>query len=344
MPYNDNFPLSTLLGNLTRYLPTWMEMRKNPESIGAQFLNVFALELEDVEEYLEKTLYNKFISTADLEAIDIIWKSNCNTGNPAVTALTNEGENITLQEVETIPEFYLSDSDVYILDLEKHLLYTKHEYVYLYIDDVQVKQELHNVWNHFDEFGLLLDTPRLYGETNREYKNRILSVFRFPANATANGVINGIGRHLGLVTTADWIDDSQPFVFVAPGAKLGQIKVDGISVDSTTCIIDNGLVKLLPLSTESPGMSHTVQYFERVIVNNLWDEEIRNKLYYSDGTARPKLVIIANNIQREVPTMWDEFIFDEAYWDVIDKEMSGIQYIPSIWDADIEIWRGQRIS
>ena len=72
MPYNDNFPLSTLLGNLTRYLPTWMEMRKNPESIGAQFLNVFALELEDVEEYLEKTLYNKFISTADLEAIDII--------------------------------------------------------------------------------------------------------------------------------------------------------------------------------------------------------------------------------------------------------------------------------
>ena len=58
--------------------------------------------------------------------------------------------------------------------------------------------EIYNIWNCFDEFGLLLGLPRIPGERNYEYKQRLLDVYINPANATYIGLKNGISRELGL--------------------------------------------------------------------------------------------------------------------------------------------------
>ena len=57
---------------------------------------------------------------------------------------------------------------------------------------------VYNVWNCFDEFGLLLGLPRIAGENNRQYKARLLDVYANPANSTYQGLINGISRELGV--------------------------------------------------------------------------------------------------------------------------------------------------
>lgn len=54
------------------------------------------------------------------------------------------------------------------------------------------------VFNEFDQLGLLLGLKRLPEERNPEYKQRLLIVFTQRANATYAGLINGITRSLGL--------------------------------------------------------------------------------------------------------------------------------------------------
>jgi len=58
--------------------------------------------------------------------------------------------------------------------------------------------EVFNVWNCFDEFGLLLSLSRIPGETNSTYKDRLLDVYTNPANSTYSGLRYGIARELGL--------------------------------------------------------------------------------------------------------------------------------------------------
>lgn len=56
----------------------------------------------------------------------------------------------------------------------------------------------HQVFNEFDKHGLLLGLSRLPGEKNAAYKRRLMDVFVHRANATYEGLINGITRELGL--------------------------------------------------------------------------------------------------------------------------------------------------
>jgi hypothetical protein len=62
--------------------------------------------------------------------------------------------------------------------------------------------EVYNVWNCFDEFGLLLGLPRIPGEKNSDYKARLLDVYTNPANSTYQGLIYGIARELGISTSS----------------------------------------------------------------------------------------------------------------------------------------------
>jgi hypothetical protein len=340
MPYSSDFPLSSLLGNLTKYIPTWMKMHKDPESIGAQFLNVFALEFEDIERYLQY-IDSLYISTIDTSIPDITYKSTYIDAPSDVTAFIDDTE-YALTLVGTLQDFFNMDH-VYILDIEKKILYTKIKYDYFYLDGVETKQHVNYIWNYFDEFGLLVDTPRLPEERNAEYKERLLAVFRCPANSTDIGIVNGIARHLGLIKSAEWPDDSVPFSATIYCAKIGHIWVDWKLVDDTVCTIDRGVVTINPLSESGSGSPRTVQYIDFLLVNELWDEGLKRVLYNSDGTATSKLVHIANKINRKVPVFWNDFIWDKSYWDVIDEKVSGVGCVPSIWDADIEAWRGREV-
>lgn len=54
------------------------------------------------------------------------------------------------------------------------------------------------VFNEFDYHGTLLGLPRLLGESNANYKKRLLDVYVHRANSSYTGLINGITRELGL--------------------------------------------------------------------------------------------------------------------------------------------------
>lgn len=199
-------------------LPQWMKMAKDPNSVGAQFLNVFGLEFGDVQTYLDNSLSNRFIDTVDLEQIDVIHKVPLSLAvitdleeTDEVLGYRNESA-VPFDVVESLKDFYMADAEknTAIFDRDQGMLYIRSSKValersltapYDHIDingAAHYEYYIHHVWNALDEFGLLLGVDRLYGERNAAYKERILDVFRKPSNSTKQGLENGLVRELGL--------------------------------------------------------------------------------------------------------------------------------------------------
>jgi len=135
--------------------------------------------------------------------------------------------------------------------------------------------EVYNIWNCFDEFGLLLGLPRIPGERNRDYKARLLAVYQYPANSTYSGLIYGISRELGL-----------------PSADITINKL-----------------------------------------SDLMDPTYSGNLLTSEGYAiGTKLVDYADEVYDHNPIFWGNVICDESYWDGVDEETNGYNFLPHIWD------------
>jgi hypothetical protein len=212
----DQFSIYTK--QLQAMLPQWMKMAKDTESVGAQFLNVFGLEFEDVMDYLELLSQNQFIGSADLSQIDISYKVPLalpiilDTQDIDNVIAYKDGSSYRVQIVSTLQEFYSAgpDEHVAIVDRTDGIIYVRppssyidaninQPYDYLTINQAShYDMILHAIWNAFDEFGLLLGIYRLYGERNGAFKNRILDIFKNPGNSTKQGLVNALSRELGV--------------------------------------------------------------------------------------------------------------------------------------------------
>jgi hypothetical protein len=72
---------------------------------------------------------------------------------------------------------------------------------YAFILTIFETLEAYNVWNAFDELGLLVSLDRLEGEKNKAYKKRIIDVYQNPGDSTYQGLINAVSRDLGIASS-----------------------------------------------------------------------------------------------------------------------------------------------
>ncbi len=195
--------INKITKQMVKMFPSWMKIRKDPNSIGAQFLNVFGLEFENIEKYLQYQLDSQFIGTANLGEIDHSYRGTLRGVNKDTEIIVTKGAT-TLTKAKTIEEFYSADSHIYIVNYDSHFIYTRKDYGHVSVEINNDKQDVklfyHHIWNCFDEFGLLLGISRLREESNLNFKERILDVFRRPSNATEDGLKNSIGRILGIAS------------------------------------------------------------------------------------------------------------------------------------------------
>ncbi|MCY9308696.1 hypothetical protein MOF23_06865 [Bacillus inaquosorum] len=198
-------------------LPQWMKMAKDPESVGANFLNAFGIELGEMENYIEEAWNNMYIGTADLQKIDYCYKIPLalrdvidvnNTDFHVRLIISGERKDCTL--ASTLRVFFENEDNSYMIDTDEGFIYIRtydsymqenifHPFDAIEIGDtIHYEYMLHQIWNVFDEFGMLLGIYRLPGERNEPFKNRILDVFKNPGGATKQGLTNGISRELGI--------------------------------------------------------------------------------------------------------------------------------------------------
>ena len=60
--------------NLMSKFPSWMKLAKDEESIGAQFLDVFGITLDQFQKELDEITSGFYIGTMNMDMIDIIYK------------------------------------------------------------------------------------------------------------------------------------------------------------------------------------------------------------------------------------------------------------------------------
>lgn len=179
--------------------PRWMAIRNNDDSVGAQFLEVFGLELEKIEDYLSYFLRSKFIDQVDLDEINLIYKTFVHKDVLNDTPLTVSDENfVPLKEETRLQHFYQSEEDCYIVDKGRSTIYFRKYHDKVHINEIPYTLEKHHVWNVFDEFGMLLGLYRIPGESNKDFKHRILDVFKRPPGDSKEGLQNHLSRVLDI--------------------------------------------------------------------------------------------------------------------------------------------------
>lgn len=279
-------------------LPQWMKMAKDPESVGARFLNVFGLEFEEVKLYMDKAADNQYIDTADIGQIDITYKVPLAlpvvldlVELDEVSVILKGGEPEDFKMSYTIRDFYADDGEnKVILDREGGVVYLRptndliegdmllEPFEIVYVNGTaHYEYNLHHIWNAFDEFGLLLGIDRLFGERNDAFKERILDVFRKPGNATRSGLASGLARELGL----------EP---------------------------------------------------EEVQLNELANKAFRGSLLNEDGSPNAKLMNYVDRVNKVFGFTWDNMAWGEAYWRSVEESQTGLEYLPHVWDASSEGW------
>lgn len=354
---------------ILKNLPTWFKMRRDPlNSVGSQFLNVTGLEYDDMEFILNYATAQTHIDTIDVGQIDMVYKAvlppSIKTGDRVIVS----AESFVLEYSNNLVEFFSSDNsslkpevfyaNPYLIDFDKRLAYVKKPYnpsdtdkygkVLVTIYDKnsptesyyeeEIPLQLHHVWNFFDEFGMLVNTPRLLGERNSEYKERILDVFKNVSNASKDGLFNGIARELGIRINKVWQDTTKDFVITEPMVTLNEIKINGEFVNiedifftSDTDIIiknrDNKYSNLAEVTYVSGIEMHTF--------HNRKDIRLYNQLYTIEETATDLFRYYVDLIKQRVPTDWGKFRWNEGYWDITDEKMSGVGFLPVIYDSKI---------
>lgn len=68
-------PVSNFTKKLMAKFPSWMKMAKDPNSIGAQFLDIFGMTFTEFQEEFDEAIRNFYITTANTEIIDWIYKN-----------------------------------------------------------------------------------------------------------------------------------------------------------------------------------------------------------------------------------------------------------------------------
>jgi hypothetical protein len=357
-------PIAELTKKMLKRLPFWFRMKKDTTSIGAQFLNVIGMELDEVKAALDYATDQFYIDSVDLGQVDMVYKATI----PIIPdGLTIElyGDGFQLQAASTLTEFLTAlETDVlhnpevfysnpYYLDMERRLVYVR--FLYGEGDDIitmtiadrsgrivvneDIALVMHPIWNFLDEFGLLLECPRLMGESNGPYKERILAVFQFPANSSRAGLLNGVARDLSLVGTAIWVDGSWDMPLPHTRINTESLLVDGAPYPDTR--LDASGRTVLVGSPDFVGVERRVRYTHGVSVLSLSEPasvRFRRELYDIEGHGTARLQYYVALISGQVPLNWGQFIWDQGFWDIGKAESEG-GVMPSFHDASVSGWR-----
>ena len=105
---------------LANMFPDWMHLRQNPNSIGQQFLSPFSVTLKRLENKLNESMKNQFLTTANLDEVDVLYRARV-LSNVDLTDASASGvrciaapsgcspsgvSQIYLKEVTNLEEFY----------------------------------------------------------------------------------------------------------------------------------------------------------------------------------------------------------------------------------------------
>lgn len=336
---------------VAKQYPLWTEIKNNKESIGQQFLNFFGIEIEEIHDWINWSKEQKYVDTLDVYQVDYVFMYELPFDlnlDQEFAIKTSEGQE--LNEIESSRKFLERYKDRgFVYDIENRKILTRRNYGNLYVEYaekmVSLQQQFHHIWNSIDEMALLFGIMRVEGESNKNLKQRIKEVFKYPSGSHKMGVLYGIARDLLLMNRKVWKNDYNDFYIKVNGQYIEKESIhidhkplsyykDRIQVD----FYSNGDIRIRAMKT---GETHTINFIKGISFYELYDkdnEELNRMMFNSDGQASNKLFKWINEIKQISPIMWDQTQWDKNYWDTVNKESTGLGYVPNQWDSTLDAW------
>lgn len=345
-------------------LPYWFQIRKHSkDSIGARFLNICGLELDDLRYVIDYAYEQCYIGSIDIAQVDFCYKTVVPMPLKTSELKGVFANSAGLTRTDSIKEFFgidqngirdknLHSFEFYYVDEKRNIVYVRKKFNadaihddgkirLIFKDGTECTRRLipHHVWNFFDELGALVSCPRIFGEPNFEYKKRIMDVFINPAGASKPGLINGIGRELATRRVIHWHNPSRDLELEDAMIVLNSINIDKQPVDPKRIFITEAGTVLIKAFEEDPPKHCHVSYVYGLEMHQLWNKEdikLQNELFTVEGRAKEKLRQYINILNSESPIFWDHFHWNEHYWDQNEPNVSGVGYIPHLYDGSIK--------
>lgn len=352
-------------------LPHWFNIRKkSADSIGARFLNICGLELDDARYVLDYAYDQCYIQTADITQVDFCYKTIVPMPLKVSDIKFVYANNTNLIYAKDIKEFFgidqngiqdkpLHSFESYFVDEKRNIIYVRQRFNadavnsngkirLTFKNDAQYTRALipHQIWNFFDELGALVSCPRLPEEPNIEYKKRILDVFTNKAGASRDGLINGIGRELATRRTLNWSDPTRDIELADAMIVLNSITVNNKYVDNSQIFLTAAgtvLIKAFKDKTIPPDSVVSYVYgLEMHQLHNRKDTKLYNELFTVEKKPKTKLKQYIDILNSESPIFWDSFHWNEHYWNQNEANVSGLGLIPHLYDGSIKGFRNYK--
>jgi hypothetical protein len=328
--------------------PIWTLIRQSKESMGQRFLNFFSMVLEQYTDELREIKAQKFLDTIDVQQLDWVYVYELPAIQPEDDVVLYQGDQV-IPILPTIRDFFYNKEDGGgIMDTDNKRFYSRRFYDAFRGEIQNFNHRLgfsssglpHPIWNAFDEFALLFNVKRLHREPNASLKERIKDVFRYPANSGDQGLTHALARELNLIQRIQWKNDHKNLYLKGQGIDPQTVRVDGQPLPPNMFTVDEYGFILIQAFQE--GKEHTVSFIKNIQkfqLHDKSDEDLYRMIFQEDGQASETLHQWVDYIKKVAPVMWGSFNWDEGYWDTISKDLTGLGYIPNLWDSDISVWK-----
>lgn len=357
-------PFAQHTASILEQLPYWFHIRKHSDdSHGADYLNITGINLDDSAYTIDYAYAQCYIDTVDIKQIDFCYKAIIPMPDSVYNIEAVFANNTGLYEAKTLKEFFgidlhniedvnLHSFESYYVDYKRNIVYVRQKFNVDAVNNngkIRIKYKgedwprevpliPHQVWNYLDELGALVSCPRLPEEPNIEYKKRIQDVFKNPANASKNGLINGIARELSIRRILSWDDTTENLELNDPMIVLNSIKVSGSYYPKDRIFFSaTGTVILTPIDELENGCE--VTYVYGLEMHQFWNKDdikLRNELFTVEGKPKTKLNQYIQILNSESPIFWDNFRWNEQYWDQNSEDVNGIGYVKHLYDGSIK--------
>lgn len=190
--------------------PEWMAMREydpadpydenkaTPETVGGQLINAVAGQwVTELRNDITVQQLQASMEGLDPDAKAWVYKA---IDIPDDVYSVTRPDDQSLAQAGTLVDFYASSdsSDVYFLNSSTHELFTIQKYNKLKINGVEYEQEPHQVWNTFDDLGLVVDLRRLQLESNDSFSKRVIDSYINPPGTSRERLSKALRRELNL--------------------------------------------------------------------------------------------------------------------------------------------------
>lgn len=323
------------------HFPVWSQIRKDPNSLGRRFIGGYGSSIDDGQRLLDEMLASLFLETLDENQITEVDAAVLPKSAALNRPFTLYVGDIRPAIISRLKDFYAATSPSAYIEHETRSVYLKNAPGNIAFSQdgkiVWLDRFKHPIWNDFDEFGLLLGLPRIPGESNSDYRTRMMTVGQVPPGASEGRLIADWSRRLGLIIETVWEDDRVPLE--VENALPFACFVDGRLYPAS----DTGTGALLSPVPESEGQSRSVIALSRITSAPFWDRDSRpwlaTRLYDPWGEGTHEYRAIVQDIAQRAPLLWGEIKADEAFWEAGKAVEGGIGCIPSRMDPDLSAWR-----